>query len=100
MLANKLALLPADREHITNYFKKFPGTFRTLSVEAVEMLGSTRLTVDHPQDLDFLRELVGAIQPPAGYWDLGLLRDALNHFPESLRPNIGFRRNEGTPTEV
>lgn len=58
--AHHEARAPEDREHVTRYFKVNPA-FRRLPVSLFEGLQDLRLTVDYPEDLEFLRLLLCAL---------------------------------------
>lgn len=52
---------PADREHVASFIWRQPERFRHLSVEDQENLSNLRWTVDTPEDLDFIRHIVGGL---------------------------------------
>jgi spore coat polysaccharide biosynthesis protein SpsF len=49
---------PYDREHVTTFVKARPERFASAWLEAGEDLGDERWTVDHPEDLAFVRRVV------------------------------------------
>jgi spore coat polysaccharide biosynthesis protein SpsF len=53
--ANKEALLPSEREHVTPYIWKNPEKFHLRSLEYSRNLSHWRWTVDKPEDLTFMR---------------------------------------------
>jgi len=56
------------REHVTSYFKKFPDKVKTVYLPAYGPLVHTaaRLSVDTPEDLDFLRTVYDRLKAPPG----------------------------------
>ena len=59
--ANREARAPVDREHVTRYFK-VNRAFRRFPISLFSGLQNVRLTVDFPQDLEFLRAVLSALQ--------------------------------------
>jgi spore coat polysaccharide biosynthesis protein SpsF len=62
--AHKEARLPSDREHVTPYIRRNKAIFRQSTIRACVDLSALRWTVDHPDDLEFVRSLVKLL--PAG----------------------------------
>ncbi len=58
---------PAEREHVTPYVYRRPGRFRLANLRSGEDLGRERWTVDTPEDLEVVRELVGALGADAAF---------------------------------
>lgn len=56
------------REHVTSYFKKFPDKVQTVYLPAYGPLvhAAARLSVDTPEDLNFLRTVYDRLKAPAG----------------------------------
>ncbi len=52
-----------EREHVTPFLYRHPERFRLASLTTPELLGDERWTVDTPEDLSFVRELVGKMAP-------------------------------------
>lgn len=50
-----------DREHVTSAIRAQPRRFRHASLSATCDLGELRWTVDEPEDLEFIRALVGRL---------------------------------------
>jgi spore coat polysaccharide biosynthesis protein SpsF len=50
---------PDDREHVTRYLASRPERFAHANVESPVDLSGMRWTVDHPDDLDFVRAVFG-----------------------------------------
>lgn len=60
------ATVPEDREHVTLYVKHRPGAFRVVRQPAPRPLScpDLSLTVDTPEDLDYLRRLFAHVAVP------------------------------------
>ena len=56
-----LDLTPEDREHVTSAIRDQPARFPAVSLTGPEDLGSLRWTVDRPDDLEFVRSVVGRL---------------------------------------
>jgi spore coat polysaccharide biosynthesis protein SpsF len=64
--AAREATLPGDREHVTPYFYRVPGRYRTAVSDPPGFeLGHLRLTVDTPADLELVEAVVRALGPDA-----------------------------------
>lgn len=61
---------PYDREHVTPFVRSRPERFPQVAVRHQPSLGAVRLTLDTPDDLAFLRELVGRIELGAGFEEI------------------------------
>lgn len=81
---------PYQREHVLPYLYDEPGRFRVLRVDHAEDLGAMRWTVDTPEDLAFVREVVRHFP---GRDDFGWLEivDLLRRRPELAAINAGVR---------
>jgi spore coat polysaccharide biosynthesis protein SpsF (cytidylyltransferase family) len=62
---------PYEREHATPFLYRRPDRFRLAMLEAETDMGSERWTVDHPDDLEFVRAVYGRLgDAPFGYRDV------------------------------
>lgn len=52
---------PYEREHVTPFLYRNPRRFRTAFLSQTPSLAHLRWTVDHPEDLDFVRHVYGAL---------------------------------------
>lgn len=52
---------PHEREHVTPFLYRNPKRFRTAFLSQSPSLAHLRWTVDHPEDLDFVRHVYGAL---------------------------------------
>ena len=60
-LAAQEATSPHDREHVTPFLYNSGGRFRTQVLTQAPSLAHLRWTVDHPEDLDFVRHVYGTL---------------------------------------
>lgn len=89
------ATLASEREHVTPYIWKNTRLFTVANVTCETDLSHVRLTVDYPEDLDFLRAVLKHLphlDPPPALQDI--LR-VLGTYPELLNLRPRFQRNEG-----
>jgi len=86
----KEAAEPYEREHVMPYLYDTEGRFRTLLVNYPVDYGSVRLTVDTPEDLEFVREVVKRLGAKQDFSWLDVLR-LLEREPELTRINAGTR---------
>ena len=68
------AVEPYDREHVTPWIRDRPERFAQVAIAHDPPHGEVRLTLDTPEDLALLRDLVGRLGPDA---DLGRLLAAV-----------------------
>lgn len=59
-----------DREHVTRYFYRNMHTFVIANITSGRSWGDARLTVDTPEDLEFMRRLVAAMHGNHGRMSL------------------------------
>lgn len=60
--ANSEAQLPADREHVTSFIRRNKAVFRGANFRSCVDLSHLRWTVDHADDLDFVRYLLQSVR--------------------------------------
>lgn len=88
------AVDPAEREHVTPFVYRRPSRFALASLEADERLGHERWTLDTPDDLARLREIVARLDDPvcAGWHDVlvvaGVVAGPPRRFPAP--PDLHF----------
>ncbi|MGE4062689.1 MAG: NTP transferase domain-containing protein [Rhodospirillaceae bacterium] len=93
--ADREAVLPSHREHVTLYIRSKPETFRTAAYTRTPDLSHLRWTVDEPADLEFVRRIYEALYPAKPDFvtaDVLHLLEANRHLADV---NRGFERNEG-----
>jgi spore coat polysaccharide biosynthesis protein SpsF (cytidylyltransferase family) len=90
----RAATLRSEREHVTPYIWEHPTLFRLANVTHVSDLSSLRWTVDEPEDLEFVRRVVGHLTRVPSFGMAEVL-DLLREHPELSEINTGRVRNEG-----
>lgn len=90
--ASQEARLPSDREHVTFFFWK-SGLFQVRSLSAPKPLGHLRLTVDYPEDLEWVRRVYETLYSGDPAFSLSDILAALPTLGEP--PNAGIDRNMG-----
>jgi spore coat polysaccharide biosynthesis protein SpsF (cytidylyltransferase family) len=90
--ANRDAKATTDREHVTPYIRRNKTQFRQANFRSLADLSGLRWTVDHPDDLEFVRALVGSVALNNGALTdrFDFLR-ALEHNDSKLPKNIHVR---------
>jgi spore coat polysaccharide biosynthesis protein SpsF len=86
---------PSHREHVTFYFWQNPDKFRTLRYDGTQDLSSVRLTVDHPQDLEVVREIYARLYAANPFFSMADILALLQQDPGIMDRNKAIRRNEG-----
>jgi spore coat polysaccharide biosynthesis protein SpsF (cytidylyltransferase family) len=66
MRADNEAELPTDREHVTPFIRRNKALFPQTNIRSIVDLSPLRWTVDHPDDLEFVRALVNAVSQDDG----------------------------------
>ncbi len=91
--ARNEARLGSEREHVTPYIWNHPERFRLKQVQQQQDHSSERWTVDHAQDLEFVRAVYDSI----GTLDFGQdeTLELLRERPELRRINQGIDGDEG-----
>jgi spore coat polysaccharide biosynthesis protein SpsF (cytidylyltransferase family) len=92
--ANSEAVRFSDREHVTPYIWRNAGRFAVRSFSMSPDLSHWRWTVDHPADLEFVRQVLGSLGGDihASYLDI---IDTVRRNPRLMEINSGKRRGEG-----
>lgn len=93
--ANKDAVLPSHREHVTLYVRAQPEKFRAATHTRTPDLSHLRWTVDEPADLEFVRRVYDALYPVKPGFVTADILNLLDHNPNFAAINSGFERNEG-----
>jgi spore coat polysaccharide biosynthesis protein SpsF (cytidylyltransferase family) len=90
------ASLPSEREHVTPFLWKNPSIFRIDNVQAERDMSGLRWTVDHPDDLTFVRSVYSRMAQK-GVRDFGMpeVLALLAEEPELTGVNSDRARNEG-----
>jgi spore coat polysaccharide biosynthesis protein SpsF (cytidylyltransferase family)/aryl-alcohol dehydrogenase-like predicted oxidoreductase len=89
------------REHVTSYFKKFPDEVNTIYLPAYGPLvhAAARLSVDTPEDLNFLRTIYDRLQVPAGEASLVDVLALMDSDPQIGAINSHIRQKPMTEVE-
>ena len=96
--ANRLARLPAEREHVTLWMRSEAASLRRANVRALADLSHLRLTVDYADDLEAVRRIV-ASEPANAPFDLFDILRILSSQPDILALNP-HARNEGLAQSI
>lgn len=91
--AEKRAVLPSEREHVTPYLHKHPELFRIGHVTQERDLSDLRWTVDEARDLDFVREVFRELED--GVFGQDDILALLKRRPNLQKLNEGIQCNEG-----
>ncbi len=88
------AVMAYDREHVTPYMREHPKLFQIGNVQHRENLSNMRWTVDHPEDIEFVR----AVYDHMKFADFGLgeVLDLLKKHPELMQINSGIEQAQST----
>ena len=84
----------SEREHVTAYIKNNPQKFRLFNYKNENDLSNYRWTVDEEEDLLFVRKIYSKMKPIVVFKYQKIL-ELLLSFPDLLKINHGFKRNEG-----
>jgi glutamate-1-semialdehyde 2,1-aminomutase len=91
--ASRVSNDPYEREHVTPWLAR-NAMLRRISIECEKDLGALRLTVDEPQDLDVVRNVVRAITP--SHIDIQSIAALQESAPWIFEENSGLVRDEGS----
>jgi|TARA_B100000315_G_C14536485_1_gene568708 spore coat polysaccharide biosynthesis protein SpsF len=93
--AAREAQKPSEREHVTHYFWKNSKSFSTYRLDLDNDFSVYRLTVDYPEDLEVIKEIVHVLyqrEPLFSMYDMIKFLDAN---PSIKEKNSCFRLNAG-----
>jgi spore coat polysaccharide biosynthesis protein SpsF len=90
----KEAKLASEREHVTPYIWKQPELFKLKNVKNDRDYSSIRLTLDTPEDAEFLERVITTCEE-LGSSDLESIIGIIESHPEWSEINSAFARNEG-----
>ena len=94
--ADREAVLPSHREHVTPFLRAFPGRFRIGHVAAPIDLSALRWTVDEPADFEFVRLVYEHLYPAKPDFATQDILDLVERESAMQAINARFTRNEGT----
>lgn len=86
---------PSEREHVTFYLWQTPGLFKTSRVDWPEKLTDYRLTVDYPDDLDFVAAVLVELEKRRQVGSMTEVISLLKEKPALMEINKGKVRNAG-----
>ena len=88
-LVDKAGADPMAREHVTAYFKEYPGFVSSAFVtpDLDYQFKGARISVDTPADLQFIEKIYSRLQVPAGDADVREVVKLLRREPELLQIN-------------
>ncbi len=86
---------PSEREHVTFYFWQTTGLFKTSRVDWPEKLTDYRLTVDYPEDLDFVAAVLEELGKRGQSGSMTEIIALLKEKPSLREINKGKVRNAG-----
>jgi spore coat polysaccharide biosynthesis protein SpsF (cytidylyltransferase family) len=88
-----------EREHVTLWMRNEKLGFNRVNVKSVVDCSALRLTVDYPDDLQAVRQLVALVERPPDQFDLFDMLRVLASAPEILNMN-SHARNEGLAKSI
>ena len=89
------AMLPSEREHVTQYLIKHPELFKQGNLQHSCDLSALRWTVDEPADFVFVKNIYEKLYPKNTDFTMQDILALLENQPEMMEINCGFIRNEG-----
>tara|TARA_B110000003_G_C16498421_1_gene476407 strand:- start:154 stop:915 length:762 start_codon:yes stop_codon:yes gene_type:complete len=89
------AMLPSEKEHVTQFIVNRPEYFHNGVFEPINDLSHLRWTVDEPEDLDFVRKVYHSLYEKNPLFVMKDILDLLDSEPELMSINNSFVRNEG-----
>ena len=93
--AHREATTQSDREHVTPYLYRVEGRFQVRKVYADGDWGALRWTVDHPADLELVRNVYESLYRPARPFGLKDILAFLEAHPELQQINEAHVGHEG-----
>lgn len=87
-----LARLQSEREHVTPYIINHPELFKLGSYVQLKDSSKYRVTVDYPEDLQLVRQIVSKLNKSFSYLEVISL---LENNPSLVKLNESFECNEG-----
>ncbi len=94
-LADREAVLPSEREHVTKFLQARPERFRLGNYISPVDRSQMRWTVDEPDDLAFVRSVYEELYPVKRDFTTDDILNLLERNPRLRSINSKFERNEG-----
>jgi spore coat polysaccharide biosynthesis protein SpsF (cytidylyltransferase family) len=94
--ADREAVLPSHREHVTPYIRYQPNRFKVGNYSALVDRSNLRWTVDEPEDFEFVRAVYERLYPRNSSFSTEDILNLLKKEPDLQEINRRFQRNEGS----
>lgn len=94
-LANREAVLPSEREHVTPFLCAHPERFHLVNYAAPVDRSGLRWTVDGPEDFEFVCSVYEKLYPMKPNFTTEDILSMLEKHPDLESINSTFERNEG-----
>lgn len=91
----KNATMKSEREHVTQFMRKYPETFKIISYENDTDLSNYRWTVDQEEDFQLVKEIYEKLYETNPNFLTADVLDLLDKNPELNAINSMYIRNEG-----
>lgn len=91
----KFAILPSEKEHVTQFFLNRPQDFNIGVFDYPENLSHFRWTVDEPEDFLFVRKIYDELYDNNPFFSTKEILNLLSRQPDLCKINDKFIRNEG-----
>ncbi len=91
----KNAILPSEKEHVTQYINKRTDIFKNRIYKGKVDLSGLRWTVDEPRDFEFVTRIYEELYPKNPEFTTEDILKLLERRPELSLINSGIERNEG-----
>ncbi len=98
--AEREAMLPSHREHVTPFLRAHPERFRIGNHASTVDRSGLRWTVDEPEDFEFVRRVYEKLYPVKPDFTTLDILDLLKREPELQTMNSAFERNEGAKNSL
>ncbi len=98
--AEREAMLPSHREHVTPFLRAHPERFRIGNHASTVDRSGLRWTVDEPEDFEFVRRVYEKLYPVKPDFTTRDILDLLKREPELQTMNSAFERNEGAKNSL
>lgn len=91
----KNAKKPSEREHVFPYIQFHPKLFKNKAIKNYENLSFIRCTIDHPEDLKFVKEIVKRLPKNIEIIKINHIKKIVNSNPEIVKINNWIDFEEG-----